>query len=94
MDERVPKKESKTSLNATKNAAQTAAAERTSVLIPPIINMSRLGKYQAYTLTISVEKTEDLYIHAQKAMEIAQGILEPFEQEVFYYHLNQMLIQV
>ena len=35
MDERVPKKESKTSLNATKNAAQTAAAERTSVLIPP-----------------------------------------------------------
>ncbi len=50
-----------------------------------IINMSRLGKYQAYTLTISVEKTEDLYIHAQKAMEIAQGILEPFEQDFKTY---------
>ena len=50
-----------------------------------IINMSRLGKYQAYTLIISVEKIEDLYLHAQKTMEVAQAILEPYEQDFKTY---------
>lgn len=50
-----------------------------------IINMSRLGKYQAYSISISVEKTDILYIHAKKGMDIANLILQPFEQDFKTY---------
>lgn len=50
-----------------------------------IINMSRLGKYQAYHLTISVEKIEDLYAHANKCMDITNKILEPVEKDFKLY---------
>lgn len=53
-----------------------------------IINMSRLGKYQAYTISISLDKIDNLYIHAHEAMEIAFSTVEPFEKD-FQTYFNQ-----